>query len=1016
MRRGSGLWTKIGRCLGFTLVFSAVALGQVQVVNMVPASNSGETQRDSEPNLAVDPANPLSIAASAFTPDPNGTLNGVLYFSTDGGQTWNLTNAFIPASQAVVNCIMTFCDITLRYAGTSDLLYMGALIEDNVGNTNLNVGQIANIGTNARTYTLLENRTGTVGSYPDQPWVQATTVLEGLGTGNDHTYVGNNNTQLATDTASVDLSLNPVPPPPAGFNADVIDTSATCGQDGPSVRPAIHMDGTVYVAFFRWTASCGGAPGTAEVVVVRDDNWGTGPNAFQALHDLGNNSIGQRVITGIQIPWLQLLGTQRVGSQLAIAVDPNDSGTVYVAWGDGATGATFTLHVRHSTDRGQHWDNADLRTINTATNPGLAINSHGKVAFLYQQQSGGNWHTILERTTNAFGNHQDLTLANLADQKGPNYNGSNPIGDYDNVVASSKDFYGIFSGFNTANNANFPNGVIYARYADFGTHHLYADIGHTMQIADSIDPFFFHVTEMPADQDFYVRDWTNSSAATDHDNGQEPSTNTYFWVTSDVWNRATNNAGMPNGNDQYSTDPMQAGMGASGDNYAFVRVHRNGTGSAASVTAHFMVSPFGTGSAFQDADPAPDPSLNFANGDTVQVLSSGYHWHQDPTASTHACIAVQISGPNDPFILPSLVGTVPGWPSGVSIVEDNNKAQRNLDVSHNLADTGAIDYALIHNAALFPRDFVLRYQAAPGQAFKGEVQVVGGETKPFRSGDSVVLKNMQPGENRWIALRLTQPGAAVPVNFFEMDKGREVNGFTIVAQPAAPPAVIMDNLREHAHAFLRLAMSFHLEAGRPESAAAQELLKKETVPPQQYLDFLKQHGKAMEAIVTQLIREQKSQDVFGAAETLAALQKAAQQNQVNAAISDHASLLHQLDAFTTMLQKAEGDPADILQMVRWQEELYRTRPRLEAISCSSEVVRESKEFIRNYGKRRPHSDSYAELMKELGKCFQETAEHLEKGNQELEKAAAEIQHNLGTPARLEKAHRDFLIQVAAIVH
>src|SRR5271155_5062331 len=74
------------------------AKAQVSVVDMVPASNSGETNRDSEPSLAVNPANPSVLTASAFTPDPGGTLTGVLYFSIDGGQTWQLTPAFVPAS------------------------------------------------------------------------------------------------------------------------------------------------------------------------------------------------------------------------------------------------------------------------------------------------------------------------------------------------------------------------------------------------------------------------------------------------------------------------------------------------------------------------------------------------------------------------------------------------------------------------------------------------------------------------------------------------------------------------------------------------------------------------------------------------------------------------------------------------------------------------------------------------------------------------------------------------------
>jgi hypothetical protein len=470
--------------VGTILAWSARATAQVTVVDMVPTSNSGETSRDAEPNLAIDPSAPLTLAASAFTPDPNGTLSGVLYFSTDGGQTWNLTNAFIPAS-ATLGCVTTYCDITLRFSPSSHTLYASFLVVNGSGNTDLSIGAIANVSTNARTFTSLQTSAGTSAGFADQPWVEAGTVQP-----NDHAYVDYNDIRLTNNTATMNRSLNPVPPPPSGFNATVIDTTNTCSQDAPSVRPAVHQSGIVYATFYRWTGSCS----TADIIVVRDDNWGTGPNAFQALQDSVTHTIGQRVAIGITLG-SGSLGNQRVGSQLAIAVDPNNNQNVYVAWGDGSP---YTLHVRHSTDGGQTWS-SDLRTISNATNPGLAINNQGKVAFLYQALvnpgSGNRWRTHLERTTNAFTSVQDLILADVPDQSG-SYAGSNPIGDYDNVIAQGGDFYGVFSAFNTADNANFPNGVSYLRYADFNLHRLYADAAHTITVNDSIDPYFFHVSEL----------------------------------------------------------------------------------------------------------------------------------------------------------------------------------------------------------------------------------------------------------------------------------------------------------------------------------------------------------------------------------------------------------------------------------------------------------------------------------------------------------------------------------------
>src|SRR6266699_4928391 len=65
----------------------------VTVVNIIPRSRSGENQQDSEPNLAVNPANPQQMVASAFTFDSSGGPNRApVYVSNDGGNTWVLSS------------------------------------------------------------------------------------------------------------------------------------------------------------------------------------------------------------------------------------------------------------------------------------------------------------------------------------------------------------------------------------------------------------------------------------------------------------------------------------------------------------------------------------------------------------------------------------------------------------------------------------------------------------------------------------------------------------------------------------------------------------------------------------------------------------------------------------------------------------------------------------------------------------------------------------------------------------
>src|SRR5579871_2268336 len=46
---------------------------KLHVVDIIPLSNSGETNQDSEPNLSLNPLNPQQIVASAFTPGPFDT-------------------------------------------------------------------------------------------------------------------------------------------------------------------------------------------------------------------------------------------------------------------------------------------------------------------------------------------------------------------------------------------------------------------------------------------------------------------------------------------------------------------------------------------------------------------------------------------------------------------------------------------------------------------------------------------------------------------------------------------------------------------------------------------------------------------------------------------------------------------------------------------------------------------------------------------------------------------------------
>ena len=65
------------------------------------------------------------------------------------------------------------------------------------------------------------------------------------------------------------------------------------------------------------------------------------------------------------------------------------------------------------------------------------------------------------------------------------------LGDYVRLLALRNDFYGVFSGSNLPDRANFPSGVIYQRNANWTTHTLLSTDNAT-PVPVSIDPFFVH--------------------------------------------------------------------------------------------------------------------------------------------------------------------------------------------------------------------------------------------------------------------------------------------------------------------------------------------------------------------------------------------------------------------------------------------------------------------------------------------------------------------------------------------
>ncbi|HEX8282082.1 MAG TPA: hypothetical protein VF588_01955 [Pyrinomonadaceae bacterium] len=1010
--------------LAAALALSALpAAAQNRLINMVPNNRSAETNQDAEPTITVDPNDFARMVGVAFTWDnltgaANSTNTAPIYVSSDRGQTWTLSfNVPSLAGQGFpTGDINVSFGATLSGAPahTTSWLYGGILQSTASGRPMTTLR--AQDPFAPTLMTTLSSRTGNV----DQPHVAARTSFWDV---QDKFYVGFNNGWGCVNpngrTATLDMTQDAKVAAPA-MALNLIESRDTPCQDGFATVPAAHLDGTVYVAYIHdWS-------GSPRMVVARDDNWGQGAAPFTALTDPSDAAAGRFVAPAMTLA-SGFMGQNRLGaSNVSMAVDPRDSSRVYVAWGDGGSN-TETIHVRRSIDRGQNWSAADLLNVTNAMNPQVAINTNGTVGVLYQRLVAGRWETRLVNTTDA-----DATVFNtpgllLANQSATTPTATyNPyIGDYASLVAAGKSFVGMFSASNFPDTANFMAGVQFQREVNWATHQLFTDATHTTTVAPSIDPFFFEVNTLPAQDDFYVRDWTDDG--THADNGVEPSTNTNFYSTSDVWNQRVA-LPLPFVNDQPPNEDAGNGAGSIGDNWAFARVRRKAAGPASSVTAHFLVSRFGTGGNYVDATtgdpnvifPGPDPVIT-TDGTAGPWTSAPYLWRLAATAGNHLCLAVEISSASDPFVAPSLVNNTPGWSTGTDlrVVSDNNKAQRNMHLSTMPATAGVVggaagtvtDWALVHNAGLVRRDILLRVSIhGLSRRYVRDVTVFSpGERQTLvrgaQHGTAFLLRDMEPGENRWVAVTPHFEGLPMYreayVNVDELGPdGKPSSGFAVGLRSNSTGGSVLDGLWAGRVVLRRLESGF---AGEKAGDFGDEY-ERADLSPEGFTSFVRERLLPRIEAGMEKAGVTRGGDPFNLKGALDAVYREKTAETLAAPL---ATFLNALDARLTQMQLSNGDPADILQMVRWQRELFRQQPKLSRLGCASELLASSNEFLRGRESRKLRNDpAYPELLAKNSRCL---LEGLRASGGKAPNARPFASRDLSA---LQKEHRSLLLELA----
>lgn len=413
---------------------------QITVVDIIPNSLTNEAQQNSEPNIAVNPNNPNQILISAFG---SNSRNNPLFSSDDGGATWKVLK-FISTS-----------DTSLAWSN-SGAAYLAKLASSDFAMVAYKI-----TGPSHTLQPLPNARFRPAGEGPDQPWVFANHLPSG-----EHLYIGFNNLSRAARTASVRLSHD------GGQTwRNVVIERVTPGDsfDGAPIRVAANGS-TVYAAFERNNQQTNGGDERGEVVVVKDTAGGS-----HSFMDLGDSGVGI-VAASNQIFPQGNLGQERLGSDLSIAVDPNDATRVFVAYAR-LTNGNSEINVLMSTDGGSTWTSV-YTTGSEAGLPALAVATNGTVGFLFTKFVSGKLETHFIQTANSFSTNQNDTLSRFTDGN-PDPQFDPYIGDYEDLQAVGQTFYGTFCASNNTN--AFPQTVTFLRDSS-----LLGD-----SIPYSIDPFFF---------------------------------------------------------------------------------------------------------------------------------------------------------------------------------------------------------------------------------------------------------------------------------------------------------------------------------------------------------------------------------------------------------------------------------------------------------------------------------------------------------------------------------------------
>jgi len=276
------------------------------------------------------------------------------------------------------------------------------------------------------------------------------------------------------------------------------------------------------------------------------------------------------------------------------------------------------------------------------------------------------------------------------------------------------------------------------------------------------------------------------------------------------------------------------------------------------------------------------------------------------------CLATQISTAADPFVPPGLPGQTPGWPTtDLIVINDNNKAQRNMSVHYGLSGVGSKHYAIVRNGSNKIRDFTLRVQVDDkvlGSLKAARVRAEGTDKPaPLAAQSTLILAAMEPGESRWVEFGMAPVAARLGTGFvldFQelVDEKVVVNGYRVTMQYAGTLRAIRELALFNKAVFRRLAASKIREASLVVKAS-RAIAARRKLTLSDYLAFIVSVRDPMATSVKRYLDRSGNDRGLETAAALDALLAALTTRRGKNVFATHATLLNKIDVGLTLFQQ-----------------------------------------------------------------------------------------------------------------